>query len=78
MPIIAPEGAVVSPKKFTYRTHEEKQTDVNIALAIFEGAMTDTYDKALIFSGDSDRAPAVLKSRKYKNMKRFVSILPLG
>ena len=36
MEIVNPENALVKPRKFTYRTFEEKQTDVNIALSIFE------------------------------------------
>ena len=76
MPILSPKNAIVSPRKFSYGTYEEKQTDVNIALAIFEGAMTDMYDKALIFSGDSDIAPSIIKSRKYHPNKRFISVLP--
>lgn len=76
MPVIEPKDASVIPEKFTYSTFEEKQTDVNIALAIFEGAVTDAYDKALIFSGDSDLAPGVHKSRKYQPDKAFHCVLP--
>jgi uncharacterized LabA/DUF88 family protein len=76
MPVVFPENTIVSPQKFVYKTHEEKQTDVNIALAIFEGAMTDRYDRALIFSGDSDIAPAIILSRRYKSDKSFTCILP--
>ncbi len=75
-PVIDPLNAIVDPSRFTYKTYEEKQTDVNIALAIFEGAMTDTYDTAIIFSGDSDIAPAIFKSRKYKPHKKFICVLP--
>jgi len=36
MKVVDPEDALIKPRKFTYRTFEEKQTDVNIALAVFE------------------------------------------
>lgn len=39
--------------------HEEKETDVNIAVHLLRDAMDKTYDSALIVSGDSDLGPAV-------------------
>ncbi len=42
-----------------YQTFEEKQTDVNIAIKLFELAIQDKYDKALIISGDSDLIPSI-------------------
>jgi len=45
--------------KATWKDHEEKETDVNIALHMLLGALRDTYDRALLLSGDSDLAPAV-------------------
>jgi hypothetical protein len=49
-PVLFPKNAIVRPKEFIYGTYEEKQTDVNMALHIFEGGLLDLYDKALIFS----------------------------
>lgn len=43
----------------TWTDHEEKETDVNLALKIVEGALRDEYDLALILTGDSDIGPAV-------------------
>ena len=37
-----------------YMTFEEKETDVNIAVTMLLEAAKDTFDKALLFSGDSD------------------------
>ncbi len=74
--VTSPPDAIVSPRRFEYSTFEEKQTDVNMALAIFEGGIMDMYDKAFIFSGDSDIAPAIHKVRKYRKDKKFTSILP--
>ena len=43
----------------TSKTHEEKQTDVNIALHLLRDAYKNTYDKAILVSQDSDLCPAV-------------------
>ena len=37
----------------------EKETDVNLAVALVVDAFRDVYDRALIFSADSDLRPAV-------------------
>jgi uncharacterized LabA/DUF88 family protein len=42
-----------------YRGREEKETDVNIALGLYDSAFKDLYDKAVIVSGDSDLLPAI-------------------
>jgi uncharacterized LabA/DUF88 family protein len=42
-----------------FQTFEEKQTDVNIALRLFELAVQDRYDRAVIVSGDTDLLPAM-------------------
>ena len=42
-----------------YRSFEEKQTDVNIALELFRLAYLDKYDRAVIVSGDTDLIPAI-------------------
>jgi uncharacterized LabA/DUF88 family protein len=39
--------------------HEEKETDVNIALWLINEAYRDTFDEAFILSRDSDLMPAV-------------------
>jgi hypothetical protein len=46
------------------RTFEEKQTDVNIALRLFELAVQAKYDKAILVSGDTDMIPAVKAVQK--------------
>ena len=43
----------------SYVAHEEKETDVNIALALINGAYKDEFDEAFIVSRDSDLTPAV-------------------
>ncbi len=42
-----------------WKDHEEKETDVNIALYLLRDAQQDRFDRAIIVSGDSDLAPAV-------------------
>lgn len=43
----------------TWPRHEEKETDVNLALRLFERAYADSYDMALLITADSDIVPAV-------------------
>lgn len=40
-------------------THEEKESDVNIALHLLKLAYEDAFDKAIIFTADTDLAPAI-------------------
>lgn len=40
----------------TWGSHEEKMTDVNIAVELMVDAFQDAYDTALVVSGDSDLA----------------------
>ena len=41
-----------------YVGHEEKETDVKLALALLDHARTDEFDRAFIVSRDSDLVPA--------------------
>lgn len=45
--------------KKTYPTHEEKETDVNIAMYLTNLAHKDEFDKAIIVSADSDLIPPI-------------------
>jgi uncharacterized LabA/DUF88 family protein len=42
-----------------FQTHEEKRTDVNIALHVLNDAYRNSYDTAIIISGDTDLIPAI-------------------
>lgn len=42
-----------------WKGHEEKETDVNIALYLLNEAYKDSYDRAYVVSRDSDLKPAV-------------------
>ena len=58
--------------------HEEKETDVNIALHLVRGAFVDTYDCALLVSGDSDLVPAVRMVLRDFPKKEVRVIAPIG
>ena len=55
---------------------EEKQTDVNIAIELFRQAVTNTYDTAIIISGDSDLIPAIKAVKNTFPNKTVKLILP--
>ncbi len=56
--------------------HEEKQTDVNIAIELLAGAVNDEYDTAMIVTGDNDITPAVRKVKLLYPAKRVGILLP--
>lgn len=58
--------------------HEEKETDVNIALHLLRDAQLDRFDRALIISGDSDLAPAVRMVRTLFPGKSVRILAPYG
>ncbi len=58
--------------------HEEKETDVNIAVYLTVGAFKDSYDRALVISGDSDLSPAIELVNKKFPMKDIKIITPVG
>ena len=62
----------------SFKTFEEKQTDVNIAISLFELAYKDEYDTAVIISGDSDLIPSVKAVRKLFPSKSIWLIIPIG
>lgn len=42
-----------------WAAHEEKESDVNLAIQLVRLAFKDGFDKAIIFSADTDLAPAI-------------------
>lgn len=62
----------------TFPTVEEKQTDVNIALRLYQLAVQDAYDKAIIISGDTDLLPAIKTVRKDYPGKEIGIVIPIG
>lgn len=57
-------------------THDEKETDVNIAAALLRDAFLGNADVALIISADADLAPAVATARRFAPRTRFVAAFP--
>ena len=56
--------------------HEEKETDVNIALFLLNLAYQNAFDRAVVISNDSDLAPAIRMVRKYFPQKRITTVSP--
>jgi uncharacterized LabA/DUF88 family protein len=56
--------------------HEEKETDVNIALQLLDGGYRDGFDHALLVSRDSDLIPAVRMLRERFPRKRLTVVAP--
>jgi uncharacterized LabA/DUF88 family protein len=61
-------------KEYTRPTHEEKESDVNLSLAILEDAYEKISDKLIVVTNDSDIAPAIRLARK-KNQKLRISVV---
>jgi len=61
-----------------FKTHEEKQTDVNIALKILGDAIDGLYDKALIISADSDLLPVIKSVQQHAPEKEIGVMFPIG
>jgi len=66
------------PKRLTYRTYEEKRTDVNIAIKILEDAFLWKYDRAIIMSWDSDIVPSIESVKKNFPEKLFTTLWITG
>lgn len=61
--------------------HEEKETDVNIAVHVVAAAYRDMFDVAYVISADTDLVPALREVRSIldeegKRTKRVVSVFP--
>jgi uncharacterized LabA/DUF88 family protein len=62
----------------SWRSHEEKMTDVNIATEMLVDAFGDRFDLALIVSADSDLVPPIKAVRQHFPKKSIVVAMPLG
>ena len=60
----------------TWETHEEKMTDVNIAVQLLGDAQDDRFDTAIIISGDSDLTPPVSDLRRRYPEKNVIVAFP--
>lgn len=61
----------------TWRTHEEKMTDVNIAVELLGDAVDDAFDTAIIVSADGDLVgPIQAVLRRYPSKQVIVAFPP--
>ena len=60
----------------TWKTYEEKMTDVNVAVELLGDAQDNRFDTAFIVSGDSDLVGPVRAVRKRYPHKRVVAVFP--
>jgi len=61
-----------------YKTHEEKQTDVNISIKLFQDAHNDTFDTGILITGDSDIIPAIKAIKETFPIKKIGVVIPIG
>jgi hypothetical protein len=61
-----------------YQTHEEKETDVNIAIHLIQDTFHDLFDRAIIISADTDMASAVRMAKGLSGTKRVDVVCPPG
>ena len=62
----------------TWKSHEEKESDVRIAIDIVSGALLDQYDDAMILSADSDMKPAKELVEDVAPDKNVFAVAPPG
>jgi uncharacterized LabA/DUF88 family protein len=60
----------------SWQTHEEKMTDVNIAVELMTDAFQNQFDTALLLSGDSDLKGPVKSVRDLFPNKRVIVAFP--
>lgn len=63
---------------FQWKKHEEKESDVNLALHVLNDAHRDLYDRAYIVSRDSDMKPAIEMVRQQFPKKEIFIVAPPG
>ena len=56
--------------------HEEKESDVNLAIFLLDLANQNAFDRALVISNDSDLAPAIQLVRERFPQKRITTVAP--
>ncbi len=64
--------------KQIYIAHEEKETDINIALYLFKLFIKDSCDTAVIISGDTDLVAAINNAKEIFPNKKVAVGVPFG
>jgi uncharacterized LabA/DUF88 family protein len=59
-----------------WRSYEEKETDVAIAVALVEDATHEAFDTALVLSADADLCPAIRAVRRLHPAAKVVAAFP--
>lgn len=60
-----------------WTTHEEKESDVNIAIHLLNEAHLDNFDKAIVITADSDLVPAIeMVKMNFPNKEIIVATPP--
>lgn len=62
----------------TWVDHEEKETDVNLAIYLLKESYQDNFGRALILTGDSDLTPVIKKVKILFPNKELKIISPLN
>lgn len=60
----------------SWPTHNEKMTDVNIAVMLLEDALADSFDTAILVSGDSDLVPPLRAIKRLLPNKKIIVAFP--
>lgn len=58
--------------------HEEKETDVHIAVRLVADALLNDFERAIVISADSDLAPALRVVRQHRPEKQLLVVAPPG
>ena len=61
-----------TPEKTKLIRHEEKNSDVNLAVKLIEYTLTDKYDKCFILSSDNDFASAIKRAKEINPNKTII------
>ena len=64
--------------KRKYKIPEEKETDVNISVKLFQIAIDDLYDIGILVSADTDLVPAIKALKSSFPEKEMRVIFPIG
>lgn len=60
------------------KRHEEKETDVAIAVKLIDLLFTDEIEAAVLVTGDTDLSPAVITAKRLFPSKRIIFAFPYG
>jgi uncharacterized LabA/DUF88 family protein len=63
--------------KAYYLSHEEKETDVNIAIHLVKGAFQNEYDTAILVTNDTDLIPAIKMVKINFPQKKIGVLFPI-